>query len=127
MTSGPPGTLAAAPWARAAPAVVPACTTCSLPARVMRSCWLDTADSLMVGRGLVTRCYRWAGAWGPAPRVVGRRPARLRRRAAAMRRNHWRGGGGGDHAPFGQNFLMNGPAPGHGRPPEPVLRRPVAA
>src|ERR1700749_4301180 len=35
------------PGPRAAPAVVPASTTCSLPARVIRSCWLDTADYSM--------------------------------------------------------------------------------
>src|SRR5215831_18651418 len=31
-----------------APAVVPASTTCSLPARVIRSCWLDTVCSFIV-------------------------------------------------------------------------------
>src|SRR5690242_666712 len=35
---------------RAAPAVVPASTTCSLPARVIRSCWLDTVCSFGLNR-----------------------------------------------------------------------------
>src|ERR1700691_279210 len=48
---------------RAAAAVVPASTTCSRPARVIRSCWLDTVCSLTVGLMIgipVTRCYRQA-------------------------------------------------------------------
>ena len=47
--SGPAAAPTAAPFGliNASPAVVPASTTCSLPARVMRSWLADTADSLV--------------------------------------------------------------------------------
>src|SRR6516164_891220 len=136
MTSGPPctlaaaprGTSAAAPRARTAPAVVPACTTSSLPARVMQSCGLDTVDSLKAGEGWLpdaTGVRALRGLTGPARPGAARRPSLLRHRRAAIRRNRWRGAGGGHHAPFGRNYLRSGPAPGHGRPPDQVLRRPA--
>src|ERR1700722_15738624 len=113
MTSGPPS--------RTAPAVVPAGTTCSLPARVMRSSWLDTADSSMVGRGWLPDAIGAGarrGLTGPgqlcAARRLGRPP------------QCWEQGGGEHHGPFGSNFLTNGPWAVHGRPPERVLRRPGA-
>ena len=84
----PGGDDAAARRPRAAPAVVPASTTCSLPARVMRSCWLDTAGSFMgmnrtgypmlsVARRLrVLRRLRYQA--GPAQRVGQRAVGWLR-------------------------------------------------
>src|ERR1700732_2400292 len=102
---------------RAAPAVVPACTTCSLPARVMRSCRLDTADSLMVIVDWLpdaTGACVLRGLTGRGQPYAGRRLAPPPER--------WERGGGVSHGPFGPNFLRNGPEVLRGHRPAPGLR-----
>src|SRR5580698_4118414 len=54
---------------RAALTVVPASTTCSRPARVIRSCWLDTVYSLVVGLMTGRTGYPMLSGRKPAARV----------------------------------------------------------